>query len=191
VLVEPANISDHPHLNTYDTTSAGSALEDVVDFVISSGGDGTMLHVSSLFQKSVPPILSFSLGTLNFLCAHELADYESAISTVFAGDFIITPRMRLKCSVTDRHQSFVEEYHITNDVAIHRGQDSMLIRDLDICVNGTLLTSVIGDGIIVATPTGSTAYSASCGGSMVHPSIQVTRKVSGKKKTQFSSPRRS
>ncbi len=110
-------MADHPHLACFH-----GKLESVVDFVISSGGDGTMLHVSSLFQKSVPPILSFSLGTLNFLCAHELADYESAIASTFAGGFLITPRMRLMCSVTDRHQSFMEEYHITNDVAIHRGQ---------------------------------------------------------------------
>jgi NAD kinase len=177
VLVEPSCHSEHPHLDTYASgVSRGqdaATLESVVDFVICSGGDGTMLHVSGLFQKSVPPILSFSMGSLNFLCSYEMSEFASAISHVFAGDFLITPRMRLMCEVSDKLRSFVEEFHITNDVAIHRGQDSMLIRHLDVFVNDTILTSVTGDGIIVATPTGSTAYSASCGGSMVHPSIQA------------------
>ncbi len=180
VLVEPSCHSEHPHLDTYANGTGGggrskdaATLESVVDFVVCSGGDGTMLHVSGLFQKSVPPILSFSMGSLNFLCSYEMAEFEAAISHVFSGDFLITPRMRLMCEVSDTLRSFVEEFHITNDVAIHRGQDSMLIRHLDVFVNETLLTSVTGDGIIVATPTGSTAYSASCGGSMVHPSIQA------------------
>ena len=172
VLVEPVFARDHPHLETY-LPSGRIGLDAVVDFVICSGGDGTMLHLSSMFQRSAPPILSFSMGSLNFLCAFDISEYKMAIQRVFDGDFLVTPRARLKCVVSDMHRSFTEDYHVLNDLTIHRGMDSQLVRHLDCFVNGTFLTSVTGDGLIVATPTGSTAYSASCGGSVVHPSIQA------------------
>lgn len=107
------------------------------------------------------------MGSFGFLTAYDPKHYRSAIDGVFAGGFRCTPRMRIACRVTDAQATFAEEYHVLNDFALHHGPTSMLLRDVDCFVNDELLTTIDGDGIVVATPSGSTAYSSSCGGSMV------------------------
>jgi len=99
-------------------------------------------------------------------------DYKKALSKAFRGGFLFTPRMRLACVLKNTAGNELGEYHVTNDFALHRGAESQLLK-LDCHVNDSFLTTVVGDGLLVATPTGSTAYSASCGGSMIHPVIQA------------------
>lgn len=72
-----------------------------IDFVITLGGDGTLLHTSTIFaQQTLPPVLSFHLGTLGFLIPFSIEDYKTAIQRVFDGNFLITKRMRLSCEVS-------------------------------------------------------------------------------------------
>lgn len=213
LLIEKGARADLPQLEAYeaDESEAGRRdLGDVVDFVIAVGGDGTILHTSSLFEKEVPPVLSFSMGTLGFLMPFRIDDYKDAIRLLMRGGFIFTPRDRLTCRVERRlsaaalqarkdaaaksdaaakqvpggapvataggRAAAAEEgartYQVMNEIALHRGA-AVQIADVDIYINDAFLTNAKGDGLIVATATGSTAYSLSCGGSMVHPAIQA------------------
>ncbi|PVV02666.1 hypothetical protein BB560_002878, partial [Smittium megazygosporum] len=108
---------------------------DLIDFIITLGGDGTLLKTSSLFQDKVPPILSFSMGTLGFLLPFEFQK-------------------------------------VMNELTVHRGQFENLTT-LNVFVNDQILTTVVSDGLVVATPSGSTAYSLSAGGPILHPSLQT------------------
>eukprot|EP01133_Synstelium_polycarpum_P006766 gene6766-7863_t len=173
VLVEPNVLAEIPHTETYTETES-HLLGRVVDFVITLGGDGTLLHVSSLFKEDVPPVISFHLGTLGFLMPFNVEDYQEALSNVIKGEFLCTNRMRLVCDIYHKQQIGTNQpsksFQVLNEVTIHRGSNphSTVI---NCTVNGHMLTDIIGDGLIVATATGSTAYSLSCGGPMVHPCI--------------------
>ena len=90
---------------------------------------------------------------------------------MFKGGFKFTPRMRLHCKIVNEQTKEEKLFQVVNEIAVHRGQTSQLCR-INCFVNDQILTNSVGDGIIVATPTGSTAYSLSCGGSMIHPSLQ-------------------
>jgi NADH kinase len=149
---------------------AAPYLGDHIDFVIAVGGDGTILHTSALFDREVPPILSFSMGTLGFLMPFRVDDYKEALQLVMGGNFFFTPRERLavKIQTADTFKMF----QVMNEVALYRAS-AVQISEMDIYINDGFLTKTRGDGLIVATPTGSTAYSLSCGGSMVHPSIEA------------------
>jgi len=136
--------------------------------VITFGGDGTILHVSHLFQGPVPPIVSFSLGTLGFLAPFEISKYEEVIQKVMKGDVSVAHRMRLACNM-DHPRTDQELLHVLNEVAFRA--DSGVLATLDCFLDGQFFTSLLGDGVMVATSTGSTAYSLSCGGSIVAPSV--------------------
>ncbi|KAI9486059.1 MAG: ATP-NAD kinase-like domain-containing protein [Benjaminiella poitrasii] len=149
-----------------------------VDFAITLGGDGTMLHLSSLFPKSAPPVVSFSLGTLCFLISYKFESYQHVLSDMIAGEVGLMMRMRLFCSL---HQSNgkriqidgteVSDRQVMNEVTLHRGRFPHLAT-VECFVDGHHLTECVADGLIVSTPTGSTAYSLSAGGPIVHPSVQ-------------------
>ncbi|KAG1716202.1 hypothetical protein ID866_942 [Astraeus odoratus] len=135
-----------------------------VDLVVTLGGDGTILHAASLFSHgAVPPVLSFSMGTLGFLLPFHIDDYVKGLEAVFSGKATILHRMRLSCSFYDREGRKI-------------GSDAE-----DIYVDGQHLTEAVpteshdaqSDGMIVSTPTGSTAYSLSAGGPIVHPSLSA------------------
>merc|ERR1719464_2235921 len=119
-------------------------LTDKIDFVVCLGGDGTLLYASSLFQQSVPPIMAFHLGSLGFLTPFKFEDFESQVTHVLEGHAALTLRSRLRCILMKKEE---EEK------------------------NQKLTTSVQGDGLIVSTPTGSTAYAVAAGASMIHPSV--------------------
>jgi len=176
--VEPSAALDLPHLLTFPERQRAE-LSKVVDLVITIGGDGTILKVSSMFDFAVPPVLSFTTGSLGFLMSFSIADYKEAIDNVFSGGFTVIPRSRLRCTFYDANNepiSYTENvgvFQVMNEVAVHRRGIDVRVLSIDCFIDDVLFSSFLGDGVIVATPTGSTAYSMSCGGPMVHPSLQT------------------
>ncbi|THH08165.1 hypothetical protein EW146_g9085 [Bondarzewia mesenterica] len=148
-----------------------------VDLVITLGGDGTILHASSLFRVgAVPPVLSFSMGTLGFLLPFHVDDFAGALESVFRGRATVLHRMRISCAFFDRDGRKIgddgQDWQLMNEVALHRGGSPHLV-SVDAFVDGQHLTESVSDGLIVSTPTGSTAYSLSAGGPIVHPALSA------------------
>ena len=146
-------------------------LDGVIDFIVCLGGDGTILWVSNLFPKSVPPVVSFGMGSLGFLTSFSRESIPRVVDDVVKGDFVFTLRSRLVAHVVKADGSEERRRHIVlNEVVIDRGANSTLI-DLDVNIDGNPMTKVLADGVMISTPTGSTAYSLAAGGSMVHPGV--------------------
>ncbi|XP_045912912.1 NAD kinase isoform X1 [Micropterus dolomieu] len=169
-------------------------LDDIsnrVDFIICLGGDGTLLYASSLFQESVPPVMAFHLGSLGFLTPFKFDTYQSQVTQVIEGNAAIVLRSRLKVRVLKENRekkARVDEkgiiltngdiessrkatqYQVLNEVVVDRGPSSY-ISNVDLFLDGHLITTVQGDGVIVSTPTGSTAYAVAAGASMIHPNV--------------------
>lgn len=145
------------------------------DLVITLGGDGTVLFVSWLFQRIVPPILSFSLGSLGFLTNFEYDHFKVQLNNVMGCDGMrVSMRMRFTCTVYRKNSleelKMGEQYEVLNELVMDRGP-SPYVSNLELFADDEPLTVIQADGCILATPTGSTAYSLSAGGSLVHPDI--------------------
>jgi NAD+ kinase len=146
------------------------------DLVLTLGGDGTVLFTSWLFQGIVPPILSFSLGSLGFLTNFEYDKFKEQLNKVMGEEGMrVSMRMRFTCTVYKGGASGIEmeeaeQFEVLNELVIDRGP-SPYVSNLELYGDNELLTVVQADGCIFATPTGSTAYSLSAGGSLVHPDI--------------------
>lgn len=155
-------------------------IEEIVsrtDLLVTLGGDGTILRAVSMFSNvSVPPVLSFSLGTLGFLLPFDFQQHEQAFNDVYSSTAKVLHRTRLECHVYRHLNSDKEKtettkmIHAMNDIVLHRG-DTPNLTTLDIYIDGAFLTRTTADGVCLATPTGSTAYSLSSGGSIVHPLV--------------------
>ncbi|KAI5637553.1 ATP-NAD kinase domain-containing protein [Phthorimaea operculella] len=150
-------------------------LTDKIDFIICLGGDGTLLHASSLFQQSVPPVMAFHLGSLGFLTPFEFNNFQDQVMNVLEGHAALTLRSRLQCVVLRKTEDGKEKKKPTtilvlNEVVVDRGP-SPYLSNIDLFLDGKHITSVQGDGLIVSTPTGSTAYAVAAGASMIHPSV--------------------
>ncbi|PNH12911.1 NAD(H) kinase 1 [Tetrabaena socialis] len=159
-----------------------------VDFVVVLGGDGTVLWTCHIFgNQSVPPVVPFNLGSLGFLTPFDPAKAEEVLARVVDGGFPIMLRHRLHCSIVRNATCATaaapeggacpagaglrdREWVVLNEVVIDRGMSSFLT-NLECYCDGAFVTHVQGDGLIVATPTGSTAYNLAAGGSMVHPQV--------------------
>ena len=149
------------------------------DLVLTLGGDGTVLFTSYLFQRVVPPILSFSLGSLGFLTNFEFASYKKHLNNVMGERGMrVNLRMRFTCTVfrathnKQKKDELVEgkQVEVLNELVIDRGP-SPYVSNLELFGDNELLTVIQADGCIFSTPTGSTAYSLSAGGPLTHPSI--------------------
>ncbi|KAL8713717.1 MAG: hypothetical protein Q9220_002243 [cf. Caloplaca sp. 1 TL-2023] len=229
ILFEPntaTELHESIHFGVYapvDTTNNAvgtpSALTQKVDLTATFGGDGTILRASSLFSSThdVPPILSFSMGTLGFLGEWKFAEFKRAFRQVYvsgagAGDRSrildthhpnntqqhhtshtdhsdwssirgknlgttrsarVLLRNRLKVAVHPTSPSSSTPptpIHAMNEIIIHRGATPHLAH-ITILINNRPLTEAVADGMIISTPTGSTAYSLSAGGSIIHPLV--------------------
>ncbi|EPZ34265.1 ATP-NAD kinase [Rozella allomycis CSF55] len=191
-------------------------LADVIDLIITLGGDGTVLHAAWLFQKFVPPILPFHFGSLGFLTCFSFADYKNNLKRLVEEGSRFNLRMRFECTIyryNPKHSTNIDEdstcrpcrkslslksptdrfldellqvdldevdnpdcykventLQVLNEVMIDRGPSSYM-SILELYGNLRHLTTVQADGLAIATPTGSTAYSLSAGGSIVHPEV--------------------
>lgn len=178
-------------VDTYQECQTGQ-LHCHIDFVVTLGGDGLILHAAHLFGKAIPPIISFKLGSLGFLTAHEFSDHREHLHDVIHGrqrlascDVLASTeegtkplpgvhaslRMRLQCQIQRAGQPCAEEvFQVMNEVVVSRGANPYLTR-IEVYERDMLITKVQADGVMLATPTGSTAYSAAAGGSMCHPGV--------------------
>src|SRR5262249_35821891 len=148
----------------------GLALEDLVtriDLLIVLGGDGTLLSAARAIGESAVPLLSVNLGTLGFLAETSSDELYDALEQAFAGRLVIATRMRLDVEV-ERDGQLVERYLALNDAVIGKSALSRMI-DLETRADGGFVTTYHSDGLIVATPTGSSAYSLSAGGPLLLP----------------------
>ncbi|XVF39260.1 hypothetical protein PTKIN_Ptkin01aG0020700 [Pterospermum kingtungense] len=181
VLVEPdvhdifARIPGFGFVQTFYSQDT-SDLHERVDFVACLGGDGVILHASNLFRGAVPPVVSFNLGSLGFLTSHTFEDYRQDLKQVIHGNnttdgVYITLRMRLRCEIFRNGKAVPGKvFDVLNEVVVDRGSNPYLSK-IECYEHDRLITKVQADGVIVATPTGSTAYSTAAGGSMVHPNV--------------------
>jgi NAD+ kinase len=142
------------------------------DLVLTLGGDGTVLYVSNLFQKVVPPVMCFALGSLGFLTNFDFAQFREKMTHVIESGVRACLRMRFTCRVHKSDGKLVCEQQVLNELVIDRGP-SPFVTNLELYGDGSLLTVAQADGLIIATPTGSTAYSLSAGGSLVHPGVSA------------------
>ncbi|KAF8980377.1 hypothetical protein BGZ46_004304 [Entomortierella lignicola] len=187
----------------------------IFDFVITLGGDGTVLYTSWLFQQIVPPILPFSAGSLGFLTPFPTGDYQHILNTCLDHGVRVNLRIRFSCTIyrclehrtvkttkkkkrkgqrnrikgekpsidsdsgdnSDRREALptvlttpTETFEILNDLVLDRGPSANLSL-LELFGDDQHLTTVQADGIVISTPTGSTAYSLAAGGPLTHPEI--------------------
>ena len=147
-----------------------AALARAVDLLLVFGGDGTMLRVAREIAGSRTPVLGINIGALGFLTAVPSDEMASAFKRVWRGEFKFESRVLLQAAGRC-HGQFVDQTAL-NDIVISRGITSRLI-ELDVRVDGDALTRYRCDGLIVSSPTGSTAYSLAAGGAVVFPTADV------------------
>ncbi len=135
------------------------------------GGDGTLIHAARLLHGRPVPILGINLGTLGFMTEVPKAELFGALDEILAGRFGVDRRMKLACRLF-REEKLILEDEVLNDVVISKGALAR-IADHAVSIDGEYVTTYKSDGIIVATPTGSTAYSMSSGGPIVHPATDA------------------
>lgn len=155
---------------TIPTADTVAELARTTDLLLVFGGDGTMLRVARELHGADIPILGINLGGLGFLTDVPSTELESALEQIWDGDFEIESRALLQASTDENDRT--TRVSALNDIVISRGTISRLI-ELEVKVDGELLTRYRGDGLIVSTPTGSTAYSLAAGGAVVFPTASV------------------
>ena len=140
------------------------------DMLLSIGGDGTLLSTLQLDhgQGQLPPVLGINFGHLGFLTSAPKDDLAAIASDLLAGNYSVEPRTLLQWQQADDPATAAEPQTALNEVFLHRSEDNSLLRT-EVYVNGDYVATYSGDGVIVATPTGSTAYSLSCGGPILTP----------------------
>ncbi len=142
------------------------------DFVIILGGDGTLLYTSRLFRLIEIPFLAFNLGRLGFIMELEISDVEKTIKSFIDGKLNISRRMKLTSEIKDKNGELVYEEEVLNEIVINKGAPSRML-ELSIYIDNNLVSCYRSDGIIVSTPTGSTGYTISAGGPIVHPDMDT------------------
>lgn len=141
-----------------------------MDALMTLGGDGTLLRAARLLAGRQIPILGVNVGRLGFLTACNRENLEEALRRFLAGDYVSDARMALEATVTD-DGSHAESWFALNDVVLKQGGKARVVR-LHVEVNGEKIAQFAADGIVISTPTGSTAYSLSAGGPVVDPALE-------------------
>ena len=146
------------------------AIPDAADLLIVLGGDGTLLSVSRLVGNRCTPILGINLGSLGFLTEITRDEIIPVLEQLVAGELTVSERLRLDVIIR-REGTEVARYRVLNDLVINKGALARII-DMEAWVDDTYLTTFKADGLIVATPTGSTAYNLAAGGPIISPALQ-------------------
>ncbi|MEW6675586.1 MAG: NAD(+)/NADH kinase [Nitrospirota bacterium] len=146
-----------------------SQIPSLVDVIVVLGGDGTMLSVCRLVGDKGIPILGVNVGGLGFITEVQRDELYEVLEKVLTKECSFEERLMLTAYIL-RHGERIAEYIVMNDVVVNKGALARII-DLETYINHTYVTTFKADGLIVSTPTGSTAYSLSAGGPILHPTL--------------------
>ncbi len=146
-----------------------ASVEDF-DMLVVLGGDGTILAAARALGKHQIPILGVNIGNLGFLTAVESGRFKSAIQSIHLNKYYIEERLMLECDIFKEGKTLF--YNCLNDIVIAKGTLSRII-EYEIFIDGKKYTDFVADGVIISTPTGSTAYSLSAGGPIIYPQLEV------------------
>ncbi|MBI2609207.1 MAG: NAD(+)/NADH kinase [Deltaproteobacteria bacterium] len=163
------------HRNVKTLSGQKRNIVKKADLLIVLGGDGTLLSVVRHLIKPTP-ILGINLGDLGFITELNIEEIYPVLKTVLKGNYAVDNRIMLNAHILNTTQKKEKSFQVLNEVVIHNRSESRLI-ELDLLIDEKGITSIKGDGLIVATPTGSTAYSLAAGGPIIHPktnSIAIT-----------------
>lgn len=139
------------------------------DLIISLGGDGTLLNIAPLVERPEVPILGVNMGGLGFITEVAVDEFEAVLSKTLSGDYEVEKRMTLEVRVHGK-KSRPHKFRVLNDVVIAKGARSRII-DLETYVGDDYLCTYRADGLIISTPTGSTAYSLAAAGPILEPTL--------------------
>lgn len=157
------------------SVTSENAMSDQCDLVITVGGDGTMLHAAHLIKSAALPLLGINRGRRGFLADIRPHEIETGIASILDGHYLRESRMLL--TATLRNGDTVKQtLHALNDIVIQRGAMGQML-DFEVRVDDAYVTTHRGDGLIIATPTGSTAYALSCGGPIMQPGLNAVAMV--------------
>jgi len=161
--MKAAASSFHPEQET-------TCIPSDVTWVVVLGGDGTLLGAARRVGRHGVPLLGVNLGGLGFLTTTPLKDLYDITALMVKNALAVETRSMLECRVI-RQEAEVCRFQVLNDVVINKGALARII-DLDVSVNNALLTTFRADGLIIATPTGSTAYNLAAGGPILYPTLE-------------------
>jgi NAD+ kinase len=168
VTLEQASAERYPA----DVTAvAPDQMAAQVDVVAVLGGDGTFLYAARVVAGSGVPIIGVNLGSLGFLTEVKLEEMYSAFEGLIGGTYILEDRALLELDVI-RQDQIVAQYLALNDAVINKGALARII-EFEVTVNNQIVTNTRADGLIISTPTGSTAYSLSAGGPILYPTLEA------------------
>lgn len=141
-----------------------------IDFALCLGGDGTMLKSSRVLAPAGIPVMGINLGSLGFLAETNPAEADKFVKSILDGAYDIEERMMLSITISSKKRS--STYLALNDCLMHSGNNGRVAK-ISAHTGGEFLANYVGDGLLVATPTGSTAYSLAASGPIVHPDLSV------------------
>jgi NAD+ kinase len=155
----------------YKTFSCYKELDKSFDLLLSIGGDGTILRAATLVRNLGIPILGINAGRLGFLASVQKEDIAVFLQMVVDKNYKISKRTLLKATVFPKNKDLMEINFAMNEISVSRKDTTSMIT-IEAYLDGELLTSYWADGLIIATPTGSTGYSLSCGGPILTPEVK-------------------
>lgn len=154
-----------------DRAEISTACAAGTDLVCVLGGDGTFLRSASAIGESGVPMLGINLGRIGFMAKVETDGLEHALDQAAAGDYAIEERFRIEAAIRGPDGTVTERHACLNEVVLARGRRVRMIR-VEVEVSGSHLATYLADALVIATPTGSTAYSFSAGGSILDPRLR-------------------
>jgi NAD+ kinase len=172
-LAPPLGLRLYFERDLHDVAGDGEPLRDPedVDALVTLGGDGTLLRGARFLQGRQAPILGVNLGRVGFLTSCGGAELEEGLRKLAGGDYHAEARMTLEAWALDRDGNERRRWRALNDVVLHKGGFARILR-MRVTADRELIASYSADGIVVSTPTGSTAYSLSAGGPVVVPTVE-------------------
>lgn len=151
-----------------DSYELDSERADNLELIIVLGGDGTILRTARNMNNNKIPLLGINIGHLGFLTNAEISDLKKVLHEISEGNYFIEDRIMLECRIDEGEESYIA----LNDIVLSKGTLSRIV-DFSIDINNSFYTNITADGIIIATPTGSTAYNISAGGPIIYPTLDV------------------
>lgn len=142
-----------------------------IDALITLGGDGTLLRGARFLDGHDIPILGVNLGRVGFLTSCQSDDFEPALRHLAGGEYVAQPRMALSARAISSEGETRKQWRALNDFVLHKGGFARVVR-LNVFVDGESIGTYAADGVVISTPTGSTAYSLSAGGPVVVPTVE-------------------